>query len=75
MQHLALMGAALGALGLGWRVVRFFYRAARRIEDTFDLVHRELQPNGGSSLRDAVTRIEGRVERIETRVFPPPAEA
>lgn len=41
------------------------YRTARRIEDTFDLVKKELTPNGGGSLHDAIRRIDHRVEVLE----------
>lgn len=50
--------AAVVALGILHRAGLGIYRTARRIEDTFDLVHHELKPNSGGSLRDAIDRIE-----------------
>lgn len=55
---IALSGAAVAALIAIGKAILGVYRAARRIESTFDLVEHELKPNSGSSLRDAVDRIE-----------------
>lgn len=66
LQEYILSAAALVvALGVLHRAGVGMYRAARRIEDTFDLVHRELLPNGGGSLHDAIRRIDQRVEVLE----------
>ena len=40
---------------------------ARKVDE----VHAELKPNGGSSLRDAVDRIEARVSALEHVTKPP----
>lgn len=53
------------ALGVLHRLGLAIYRTAKRIEHTFDLVHHELQPNSGSSLYDAIKRIDQRVEVLE----------
>ena len=39
----------------------------RRIEAKIGSVHFELKPNGGRTLRDAIDRIEWRVETLEER--------
>lgn len=51
----------------------------RRIDVRLGSVHAQLRPNGGSSLRDAVDRIEAkaddaieRIERLEAAPQPPP---
>lgn len=51
----------------------------RRIDVRLGSVHAQLRPNGGSSLRDAVDRIEAkaddaieRIERLEAVPQPPP---
>ena len=59
------IAALIVALGIIHRAGLAAYRAARRIEDTFDLVHHELKPNSGSSLYDAIKRIDARVEILE----------
>lgn len=51
--------AGLGKLAFG------FYRWTRRIEDSLAYVESEMRHNGGSTVRDAVTRIEHRQNRIE----------
>lgn len=86
-QAIGSIAAILVGLGIIGRTILGAYRIARRIEATNDLVHRELHTNGGSSLRDAVDRIEGkadlaieRIDRIERArattaiVVTPPAE-
>ena len=50
-----------GALALIFKLIRGIYRAARRIERIYD----EVNPNAGSSLRDAIDRIEIRVNILE----------
>lgn len=57
--------AAIVALGVLHRFGLGIYRLTRKIHETFDLVHHELRPNAGSSLRDAVDRIERRVTALE----------
>lgn len=52
------LAAVIVALGVLHRLGLGIWRTARRIEDTFDLVHHELQKNSGTSLRDAVDRID-----------------
>lgn len=59
------IAALIVALGIIHRASLATYHTARRIEDTFDLVHHELTPNSGSSLYDAIKRIDERVEILE----------
>lgn len=67
---IVLIGAATGAIATilhyGWKVARGAYRMAKRIESTFELVDHELRPNSGSSLYDAIKRIDSRVEVLES---------
>lgn len=71
MEMVAATAAAIGAAGTlaygGYRGVRagiaFTRRAwefGRRTTSIYALIEKELQPNGGSSLRDTVSRIEMR---------------
>lgn len=62
---LALTGAAIAGLYAIARLLLAGYRAAQRIESTYELVNHELRPNSGSSLWDAVHRIDSRVEVLE----------
>lgn len=49
------IGAAAGVISnVAWRVFRW----GKRVTESIEAAHRELVPNGGSSLRDAITRIE-----------------
>lgn len=80
--HSSIVTAALGAiavagaLGLARFVFRFVIRAvARDFRATVtDIVShylddlKQLKPNGGSSLRDAVDRIEKRLDEIEKQI-------
>lgn len=59
------IAAAIVALGVLYRFGLSIYRLTRKIHETFDLVNHELKPNAGSSLRDAVDRIESRVAALE----------
>lgn len=66
MENLLLTGAAAGALAAVGHVVIVIYRIAKRIDIVRDAVERELLPNGGSSLKDQIGRIDRRVSTIET---------
>lgn len=66
-QGFGAVAAILVALGVIGRAALGVYRLAKRIESTNDLVHHELQPNSGSSLRDAVDRVEATLEAVSER--------
>ena len=59
------LAALVVALGILHRFGLGTYRLSRAIHDTFDLVNHELRPNSGSSLYDAIKRIDERVEVLE----------
>lgn len=71
------LAAALVALGVIWRyMIRPAYRGivaafrtVDRVEKAVAFVEAELKPNGGSSLRDAVNRIEAKVDNHESRLI------
>ena len=55
--------AALATIGAAcfpfvWRMVRAIYRFLRGVSRAVSLVDKELRPNGGSSLKDDVTRLK-----------------
>lgn len=75
--YLAAIVAGLTALGWllrkAWRgllALRRFLREARRRFDALErLVIHELNPNSGSSLKDAMARVEAKVTRVEGRAL------
>ncbi len=67
--HTILLAGALAAAALGiGQVLRGLYRTIRKIIQVQELVEKELKNNGGSSLKDAVDRIESRLIRVENRL-------
>ncbi len=70
---LVLAIAALVLAGAAWMLVwrRGFQRAELRVgavDMTLEAVAKQMVPNGGSSMRDAVDRIEQRVIAIDDRL-------
>lgn len=63
---LALVAGAVvtagGAATVLWRSIRWLYRAARKAEQIMDFIEAQLTTNGGHSLRDAVDRIEHKID-------------
>lgn len=62
------LAAIVLALGIIGRAVLGVYRLAKRVDETNALVHKELRPNGGSSLRDAINRVESKVDEAVDRL-------
>ena len=68
------VSAVLGALALVWRfVVRPVIAFGQRLEHVMESVEEQLYPNHGTSLRDAVIRIEEclGIEPVLPAVNPP----
>lgn len=59
----AVSGATLAVLG----VLRAIYVAAGWLRDVNELVKHELTHNEGSSMKDALMRIEQRLENLEEK--------
>jgi len=57
---------AIGFLmGMVWGALRFAHNLlARSVSDRLDEIKKETKPNGGSSLRDAVDRIEKKLDAV-----------
>lgn len=58
-------------------VLRANYKANKffmRLEVTMQFVERELKPNGGGSMRDAIDKLVHRTENLEAIVRPPRKE-
>ncbi len=75
---LGLVGGAIGGAAKAWTMLRGIIRrvdaideTAARVEqvaaDVKALTEKELTPNGGSSLKDAMTRVERRLGEMEDR--------
>lgn len=57
---IAIVGGLVKTLAVG-------YRFAKRFEASLSEFGKEVKPNGGSSMRDAVNRIEEAVDRLGRR--------
>lgn len=68
---IVLIGAAvavmLGGLRGAYKATKFF----QRLEVTMQFVERELKPNGGGSMRDAIDKLVHRTDNLEAIVRPP----
>jgi hypothetical protein len=71
-QWIITAGATVGALGIIFQtLVRPVFKWAQRIEKAVSTVEMNMSNNGGSSLRDAVDRIERRITKLEDYVNRP----
>lgn len=69
---LASVAGSIVSLGVIYRgVVRPVYRWATRLEKAISHVEMNMKNNGGSSLRDAIDRIENRLTNLEDLVTKP----
>lgn len=67
MEWLAYPPLTVGFLtAIGW-FGRKAYRWGKRVEKLIQFADTELRPNGGSSVKDAVTRIERGLEDLNLR--------
>lgn len=71
-QWIITTGGVVGAFGIIFQtLVRPVIRWAKRIERAVSTVEMNMGNNGGSSLRDAIDRIEARVAGLEDHVTRP----
>ena len=71
-QWIITAGATVGALSIMFQtLVRPVYKWARRIEKAVSTVEMNMSNNGGSSLRDAIDRIERRLSSVEDHITKP----
>lgn len=71
-QWIITAAAVVTAVGVLWRkVVLPVYKFAKKMEQHVAFVESQMTPNGGSSLRDAIQRIEHRVNVIEEHLTRP----
>lgn len=72
MNTLLYVAGGVTAVGVILRTaVMPIYRWARRLEDALGYVEGQMRHNGGTSVKDAVTRIDDRTQRLEAAVFGP----
>jgi hypothetical protein len=71
VQVLGLVAGGLVSVGVILRSVAAVYRWAKRIEGALRFVDEQMRPNGGSSLRDSLDRIENRLTQVEAYITTP----
>lgn len=75
MGVVGVLGSIAGcivSIGIIYRgVVRPVYRWATRLEKAIVHVEMNMKNNGGSSMRDAIDRIENRLNRVEDFITKP----
>ena len=63
---LASVAAVLTSLSIIWtKLVRPIIKWAVRLDRTMTFVEQQMVPNGGTSLRDSINRIESRLVTVE----------
>jgi hypothetical protein len=71
-QWIITVGATIGAFGIIYRsLILPIFKWAQRLEKTMTFVEQQMLPNGGSSLRDSVNRIESRLTLVEEHITLP----
>lgn len=69
---LATVAGCIISIGVIYRgVVRPIYRWATRLDKAIAHVEMNMKNNGGSSMRDAIDRIEQRLNRVEDFITKP----
>lgn len=65
-EYSGMVAGALITMGVLFRtVIQPVHKWATRLEKTMTFVEQQMLPNGGSSLRDSVNRIESRLTLVE----------
>lgn len=64
-------GAIITAAVIFRTVIMPVHKWATRLEKTMSFVEQQMLPNGGSSLRDSVNRIESRLQSVEDHITLP----
>lgn len=65
-QYVITAAAVVTAIGVLWqKAILPIYNFAKKMEQHVAFVEEQMTPNGGSSLRDSINRIEKRVNAIE----------
>ena len=71
-QTIISVAAVVAAVGVIWRKgILPMYKFAKKMDEHVTFVEMQMTSNGGSSLRDAIQRIEERVNIIEEHLTVP----
>ncbi len=71
-QWIITAGAVVGSLGVMFHtLVKPVLRWGKRIEKAVSIVEANMVNNGGSTMRDAIDRIENRITKVEDYVTKP----
>jgi len=71
-EYSGMVAGAVITAGVIFRTVILpVHRWAMRLEKTMHFVEQQMLPNGGSSLRDSVNRIEFRLNAVEEHITLP----
>lgn len=71
-QWIITSGGAVGSLGMIFQtIIKPVFRWGKRLDKAVTSVEMNMKNNGGSSLRDAVDRIENRITKLEDYVTKP----
>lgn len=69
---LASIAGSIVSIGVIYRgVIRPVFRWAQRLDKAVTTVEMNMKNNGGSSMRDAIDRIENRITKLEDYVTKP----
>jgi hypothetical protein len=62
---LTLISSAFFVVGGVWSIIRLAHNIlAKSVSERLEQIHKETKPNGGSSLRDAIDRIEKKLDAV-----------
>ena len=70
-QYLAIASGVAGGLAVSFNLLRWAYKTAQDVQqklDTITELSQELVPNGGSSLRDSMNRVEQSVVSLTSKL-------
>ena len=71
-QWIITAGAVVGSLGVMFQtLIRPIIKWAKRIEKAVSIVESNMVNNGGSTMRDAIDRIENRITKVEDYITKP----
>ena len=71
VQVLGLIAGGLVSIGVILKSLTAVYKWTKRIESALTFVEEQMRPNGGSSLRDSLDRIENRLTQVESYITTP----
>lgn len=64
-EYPAVIAGVIVAVAVIGKAIHWIYAWAQRIDDSLSYIEQEMRFNGGSTMRDAVKRIEGRIDHLE----------